>query len=348
MEENKKTERKVIRISRKKLIWGIVVLVLILIAGGYIYIRNSAKTGRYPMYESVGSLDSSFKSTSNSIMPSRPYDDNYRYQNQNPSITDTREFLKTSYNSTLKTRDVSGVTTQVKNTIKAADGRVDNFYSSEKYGRISFVVAKSKFEAFKNEIEGIVHKKLYTESISSENLLGEKQGIEGQLSDANQSLDSLISQRTELTNSHNKTSSSLSKDLDRINGELSKLSDNMLVEKNAQTLISLQNQKTLLNGQYADEKQKLIEENKNYVVTKQNLDQMISGESGSIKNIKKQDGQFTDNIETVNGYIVIEWCSFWEMATIFSPVHPTLVIIILIIVSIIGFRKRLPKVVIEK
>ena len=60
------------------------------------------------------------------------------------------------------------------------------------------------------------------------------------------------------------------------------------------------------------------------------LDAMISNASNNVTNINKQDDQLIDNVETVNGYVAIEWVSLWEMARIFSPIHPTLVIIILV------------------
>jgi len=344
MQENKQIKRRVIRISRKKLIWGIVILVLVLIFGGYIYIRNEARFGASPMYESVGSFNSSSKGIGSSIMPSASYDDSYGYQNQRPSIKDTREFLKTNYDATIKTRDVSDVVKQVKNIVKGADGRVDQFNSSLKYGRVSFVVAKSKFDAFKDEVESITHKKLYTESISSQNLLGEKQGIEGQIVDANQSLDSLIAQRTELTNTHNKTVGVFNKEMTRINGELATIRTSINLEKNTQILVSLHNQEASLVEQYAYQKQKLTEENKSYASKKESFDAMISNASNNLTSINKQDGQFMDNIETVNGYVSVEWISLWEMAVIFSPIHPTLIIIILIIVFFVCNRKKMPKV----
>ncbi|KKP60332.1 MAG: hypothetical protein UR64_C0011G0027, partial [Candidatus Nomurabacteria bacterium GW2011_GWE1_35_16] len=43
-------------------------------------------------------------------------------------------------------------------------------------------------------------------------------------------------------------------------------------------------------------------------------------------------------------YVSAQWISLWEMAVIFSPIHPTLVIIILIILGFVLFRKRMPKV----
>lgn len=346
MEENKQTERRVITISRKKLIISVVVLAVIVLIGGWAVLSVSRNSFGVSSMESALPMVTG-GSSSNKMMNSNS-SDYYRYQEQDSSIKDTREFLKTNYSSTIKTRDVSDVVKQVKNIVKGADGRIDEFNTSEKYGRVRFVVAKSKFDDFRDEVESITHKKLYTESISSQNLLTEKQGIEGQISDTTQSLDSLISQKTELTNSHNKTVISLNKELSRINTELVKVRASIVAEKDSQILVSLRNQEASLVSQYGYQKQKLTEENNSYSSKNQNFDFMINNVNNNLTNINKQDDKFMDNIETVNGFVSAQWVSYWELAVIFLPIHPTWIIIILIIASFVIFRKRMPKVVIQK
>lgn len=342
MEENKQTERRVIKISRKKLIISIVVLVVFLLIAGWgvlSVVRNSF---------GVGSMETALP-----MMPNGSYSNkmmssdsafNYGYQREDSSINDTREFMKTSYNSTIKIRDVSGVVKEVKNIVKGADGRVDEFNSSEKYGRVRFVVAKSKFDAFRDEIESITHKKLYTESISSENLLSDKQNIEGQILDASTSLSSLTSQRETLVSNHTKEVNSLNKELVRINGDLAKVRANIALLKPNEINVSYSQQEASLVEQQTNQTQNIYQENKNYLIKKQNLDNLINNANANLGSANKQDDKFTDNIETVNGYVNVEWVSLWEMAVIFSPIHPTWIIIILIIAPFVIFRKRMPKV----
>lgn len=66
----------------------------------------------------------------------------------------------------------------------------------------------------------------------------------------------------------------------------------------------------------------------------------------NLKNIEKTDEQFTDDIETVNGTVNVSWVTLWQMAEIFSPIHPTLVVIIIIIIGWFYFRHKsyVPKV----
>ena len=346
MEENKIIERKVIKISKKKLIWGIVILGIVLIVGWFILSIMTSTFG--VSRDGIKNMSGSTKSIQG--LPGLPemgesvYPDSYRYPDQDASIKDTREFLKTSYSSSIKTRDVSDVVKEVKNIVKGADGRVDEFSSSEKYGRVRFVVAKSKFDAFKDEVESITHKKLYTESISSQNLLTEKQGIEGQILDASTSLSSLTSQRDTLIASHTKAINSMNKELARINGDLAKVRANIALLKPNEINVSFNQQGASLVEQQTNQTQNINQENKNYSIQKKNLDDLISNANANLGNANKQDDKFTDNIETVNGYVSAQWISLWEMAVIFSPIHPTLVIIILIILGFVLFRKRMPKV----
>ncbi len=349
MEENKQTEvvgRKVIKISRSKFRWSLAFLAVILVAFIVVLMMSFSLNG----YRGKSSIQSIVPSMGLNEIGSyndvaMPYpNDNYRYQEQNPSITDTREFLKTYYNADIKTRDVSDVTKQIKNIVKGADGRVDSFSSGDKYGHVRFVVAKSKFDAFRDEIESITHKKLYTEDISSENLLGQKQGIEGQIIDANQSLDSLIAKRTELENNHNKIVTSINKELTSINSQLVSVRSSISLEKEVSILTALRNQETSIVQQQTYQKKKLSDENINYQSQHQNFDAMISNASNNVTNANKTDTKFMDNIETVNGSVDVRWISLWEMAVIFAPIHPTLIIIILIIIAIVLMRRRIPKV----
>src|SRR3989344_2652461 len=131
MENN---NQKVIRISRKKLIIALVILVVFGLVIGIIL--NSLSTARM---KSVSSPETGM------AFPD--------YYNDQSDITDTREFLKTSYSATLKTRDVPEMAKEVKNAIRDVEGRIDNINSSEKYGQISFVVPKSRFEEFRSAVE---------------------------------------------------------------------------------------------------------------------------------------------------------------------------------------------------
>lgn len=341
-------ERRIIKISRKKFKWTVIVVVVLFI-GLFLFLvaissLSSARSKSSSSYDSAVMSPSSSSYGDSGGETQNINSDYYRYREQNPSISDTREFLKTSYSSNIQTRDVSEVVTDVKNIVKGADGRIDSIISGEKYGRVSFVVAKSKFDAFRDEIESITHKKLYTENISSENLLSEKQGIEEQTSNVVESLDGLISEKNSLLVAHNKTVSDINKELAKIQSELTKVRANISVEENVEILASLRSQETLYIKQYAVSKQKITDENNIYATKVNKIDNQINYQNKNLTNINKQDVKFMDNVETVNGYVSVSWISLWSMAVIFAPIHPTWIIIILIILGVVLLRKKAPRV----
>ncbi len=349
MDENK-NERKVIKISKKKFIITTVIIVVFLLMGAWAAL--SVMTNTF-------SVGSSRNITGSNMMPSVPsINDNGLYNSemmppdyydrgyQKPTITDTREFLKTNYSADIKTRNVSKVIKDVTNIVKGADGRIDNSYSSEKSGRISFVVAKSKFDDFKNQIESLTHEKLYTETISSENLLNQKQNIEEQTGNIVNTLANLQSQKTNLENQHTQSVSVINKELTRIKAELVAIRAVMSTSTEPLVLESFTKQESSLVKQENTQKTKLINENNSYVAQSQSLDNSISNYNNGLTNVIEQDSQFTDNIETVNGSINVGWVSLWEIAKIFSPIHPTIIVIALVILLWIYLKRRgtIPKV----
>lgn len=352
-------ERKVIKISRKKLVMIPIVLVVLLAAAWFVLhlISNTFSVGPARIREQAVPC---IPNPISGITCDDSYGGNYdvkinnglggaNYYSNEPTIEDTREFLKTNYRSTIKTRDVSNTVTSVKNIVAGSDGRVDGFNSSEKYGYVSFIVAKSKFENLRNQIEKITHKKLYTENVSAQNLLGQKQNIEQQQSTSLDNLGNLNTQLTNLTSVHNQTVTYINQQLNSIKNQLTSLRANIAVTTDANVLVSLRNQETLLMQQQSTQNTKLDNENKTYQSQKTSLESQINSWNNNLTNVNKQDIAFANNIETVNGYVTVDWVSYWDMIKIYSPIHPTFIIIILIIIAIVLFRKnkRLPKIILE-
>lgn len=337
MDEIKPDTRKVIKISRKKFVVVTIIVVIVLIFLGILSLSKSrtiyTEMGNAP---SVSSLSENLDRSKSAEMMPNYYDGGYGQ----PSVTDTREFLKTSYSATIKTRDVSGVVKDVKNVIKGSDGRIDNFYSSEKRGQISFVVPKSKFDAFRDEIEAITHSKLYSENISSQNLLSQKQSIEEQTNSIVKTLGDLNKEKETIATKHNQIISPINNELSRIQTELITIRANISNTSDSSAILALRNQETILINEDTVQRQKLSTENSNYLAQKQNLEYLIANYNESLTSVNKQDSQFTDNIETVNGSINVNWVSLWEITKIFSPIHPVIIIIILIFLIWICLKRR--------
>ncbi len=192
-------------------------------------------------------------------------------------------------------------------------------------------MAKSKFEAFRTEVEALTHKKLYVESISSQNLLGQKQDIEKRTSNIVGSLDKLTQQRTALVTAHTQTVDAIQRELTRISTELTAVRTQIVNTTNTQAIASLRDQEATLVSEDAGERERLSAENNNYASKKQNLNAQIANYNASLTTVTQKDQQFTDNIETVNGSVYVRWVSLWEFISIFSPISPIIIVVLFVI-----------------
>ncbi|MDP9248893.1 MAG: hypothetical protein M3M85_00035 [bacterium] len=275
--------------------------------------------------------------TSNVIYPDydRPY-----YQND-PSAEDTREFMKVYYNTEIRTRDVKDVTRDVKSAIRDVDGRIDNLNESPKYAYISFVVPKSKFENFKEEIEDLAHKKLIIENTSSSNLLGQKQNIEEQEKNAKSRLAELKKELDNLNKSHAAAVKTFQNSINANALELIRVRDAMAKTSDQTALAALKAQETNLVKNSANLTQNLNSENQSFNNQSQNLKAQIENTDKELENVAERDEDFTDNIETVSGSISVQWVSVWQLAKAFSPIHPIWeIVIILLLVGYLLKRKN--------
>ncbi|OHA36663.1 MAG: hypothetical protein A3H57_03465 [Candidatus Taylorbacteria bacterium RIFCSPLOWO2_02_FULL_43_11] len=258
--------------------------------------------------------------------------------------------MKTNYLAEIKVRDVSKVVNDVKNIVKGSDGRVDNFQSSEKKGYISFVVPKRNFDSFRDQVEALTHRRLYSENISSENLLGTKQTIETQTTAVVSELESLNRQKDALDKKHTQTVSAINAELARIKTELT------LARKNISLLIGTttdaallsywRDQEGSLTSQDSVQRQKLSSENSSYSYEKKDLDNQIAYQNSSLSYLSSQDTAFMNNVETVSGSVNVQWISWWQLARVFSPIHPTWIILILAVavVAFLYHKKYIPKI----
>lgn len=264
-------------------------------------------------------------------------------------IDDTREFLKTSYSSIIKTRDVQSVVTSVKNIVKGNDGRVDNISSSELNGYVYFVVPKSKFEAFRTEVEALTHKKLYSENSSSQNLLGQKQSIEEQTGNIKKSLESLEAQKEALKVSHAKTVATINKELQSIRTQLASIRKQIAETTDNDALNSLRSQESSYVSRETMQKQKLSTENSQYTAQNSSLETQITYQNTNLENVNKQDENFTENIETVDGSVDVRWVSIWQLIKIFSPIPAEILVALLVIIiwNILAKLNVVPKFVLE-
>lgn len=320
----------------------IAVLIWFLLFAGFTIINGSigVSVGDDVSYNEITTIDFDGGGSRTLANPMRQsFGSNWFNQNENGSIADTREFMKVSYSGNIKTRDVKDTARDVRGIIRDMEGRVDSENVNEKYGYINFVIPKSNFDDFRDEIESITHKKLYTENTSSQNLLSQKQNIEEQNNITTKSLIELQNELKTLSVKHTQTVATLKKELATIQKQLADTRKRISETKDSSLLTNLYLQESYEQTGENQANQRINSENTQYANQKNALDQAISANKGTLQNIATQDQKFTENVETVNGSINIQWVNLWQLAQIFSPIPPLLVIVFLLVVIWYILRK---------
>lgn len=276
-----------------------------------------------------------------SMAPTMPPTGNYnRGGYGQPDITDTREFLKVSYSAKIQTRDVSEIVKDVKGAVREAKGRIDSENTDDKRGYVSFVVPKSNFENFRTEIESITHKKLYTENVAAQNLLTQKQGIETQMQAATSSLATLEQQKKNLDAKHLQVINSITKELTSVKNQLAVVEQSLSQTNDVAQINVLYNQQSSLLTIQANLVNNKNIENSDYNSQNQSLVNQIGWAKNNVGQVQKQDTEFGNNIETVSGHVDVSWISMWSLAVLYSPIHPTIIIIVLALVLLFILNRK--------
>ncbi len=228
-------------------------------------------------------------------------------------VTDTREFLKTDYSATMRTRDVSGLTARAETTIRGYGGRIDQSSSADKNGYIQFVVPLSKFNDFRNELEHLVPSRFITIQISTQNMLPQKQDIEATQKQVEQHISDLQVARSKVVASHAITAKSLQVRINVAQVELNAL--RALPNPGA----TQQARMATLSSTIASLQSSLASENTSYANTLASYDAQIKYANTSLTAVKTQDQALLDTVATVRGTINIEWISLWDIARLYLP-----------------------------
>jgi hypothetical protein len=234
------------------------------------------------------------------------------YNQGTVDVTDTREFLKIFYSAQMKTRDVGGLSRRVETTVKGYEGRIDNEQLAQKSAYLTFVVPQSKYDQFRDELEGLVGKRFLQISINSENKLGQKQSIEEQAASASSTLASYQSQRSALVKAHQGRLGELEAQIDRENAYLANLREQA---PSAQRDADIKNVQAIILGYQSQ----IDSENSSYTTKLASLDANIKYAKDWQAAVAKNDQSFMNDIETVQGSVSITWVSLWDIAQLYLP-----------------------------
>jgi uncharacterized protein DUF4349 len=242
--------------------------------------------------------------------------------------SDNREFLKTGYNSSIKTRHVPELAGRLQTTVRGFGGRVDSASSSPEYGTVSFVVPASQFEAFRNEVKNLAGARFYTEQTTSQNLLPQKRSIEDQQKAGQENLSQLQTNRGQLTAAHNSNVASLQAQIDAAAKQLA----GTPAEQEPQRR-HLQNQITSLKG-------RLDIENKNYAVQLGSLDSQIQDANATLENLDRQTSALLDNVATVSGSVSLSRIGWWGILNLYIPAYWISLGLLALAITIYFIQKR--------
>lgn len=253
-------------------------------------------------------------------------------------LNDNREFLKYYYSATVKTRNVGEISGRLQTVIRGYGGRVDSVSSGEKFGSISFVVPKKSLETFKVEVTQIAGAKFIVENIASQNYLSDKRNIEVGIQGSNSSLDQLKRDRESSQKNHSLAVRTINDGINSLSSQISQVRTDIASGRGNKNeleawLIGLEKQKSGLITS-------LNEENARYTQVKNRLDSQINSFEQSVKDLNKQDAQLIDNVETVNGTLILNWISIWSLLNIYTNGFwlPGLLVVFAIIALFISRR----------
>ncbi|MCB9809096.1 hypothetical protein H6776_01730 [Candidatus Nomurabacteria bacterium] len=259
------------------------------------------------------------------------------------NVTDNREFIKISYNGNIKTRKVTYMTEEAMDIIRRLGGRIDSFNSDNKYGYVSFILPKSRFEDFRDDIAELAHPKLYTEKISGQNMLDQKIALEQEEQQIIKNLASLLDSQEYLENTSSQRIARLDREIAGAQDRIALLRDTLIeVADGTNEHTQLRSYIDQYQQQLTTLRQARNQEKVNFAQENTMLVNRVSGTHGELADNEDAQQTLLDDVETVEGNLSINYQSRWNIARNAWPIRPGWVLLILlVIVKIVLCRMRL-------
>jgi len=261
------------------------------------------------------------------------------YFTDEASVVDTREYLKLNYSAEMKTRTVEKKSRQIETMVRGYGGRIDSLNVNNKYANISFVLPKKSLDLFQNELRGLVREKYFSESLSSNNLLPQKQNIEKNTENNLIKLSDLQAQRDLMTKKHEQLVAGWQKEINGLTKNISELRAEVATDTVRQRIVTEQIRGLTERKNYLN--QKIVRENVEFQNRLDSIDGRISQTNQVVEQWQDQDEKLLADVETVQCNVFIRWISVWDMVNLYVPVVRVLVVVfILVIVGYFVFGRR--------
>jgi len=192
---------------------------------------------------------------------------------------------------------------------------------SDKYGYLNFAVPADKFDAFQSQIRGLVGSRFIVETINTQNLLPQKQTIEQQKKNMEETATQLKQGRNQLNSSHKLIVASIQSKIDRIEKDLTALKIKLDVTSDPAKREALKAQEKDLLTEKAGRENELSNENSIYTKKFNSLNVQIRDNEVALASLTKQDQDLIDTVATVRGTIYLNWISIWEVVRLYVPIN---------------------------
>lgn len=253
-------------------------------------------------------------------------------------ITDAREFMKTNYHARLRSRDVAETWQRVQTLVRGTGGRVDAANLGQRYGYIAFAIPAEKFSAWRDELRAAVPlARFFTEDISAENLLPEKQVIESRTDEASEQFGRRRADRETLGRAHRRTIGLLQSKLAVITNKLSEL-DKVISDDAIEKANQAAHKQELIKEEL-NLRAQIKEENNVYAGKLAVLNGQISNAKSQLNQLARQDQALRDAVATVAGTISIDWISIFQIIALYLPAY-WLSLLLLLAAAVAFWRHR--------
>lgn len=234
-------------------------------------------------------------------------------------ITDRREFLKTNYNATLRTRKIIDLTQHIQTIIRGFGGRVDASSAATQWGQVAFAVPADRFEPFRREIKSLVPARFIIEAIHADNLLPQKRSIEEQEAYVTKVLTELKAKRESVVTTHTEAIRSLQNRIAVIMKDIARLRAEVTDNPQRKAEIAAEEQRLL--RQVRSLEGGVAAENTAHANHIAQIDSKIKSNETMLEGIRTEDTQLIDSVATVEGHISLEWISIGEMIHLYVPLY---------------------------
>lgn len=224
------------------------------------------------------------------------------YLEESPA-TDSREYLKTDYTTTARTRYVVKNAERLETIVRGFGGRIDLSSKQDAGAQVSFVLPVARLDAFRNEVKLLFGEKFVDEHIQTDNLLPQKRGLEDEAKTTDEQIAALQGERDKLTTAHEQTVGTLQAQIKANGIEQGKLRAEM--QNHPEEALFLQGRIAELGRLNSSLQTRLSTENVNYAAVLSTLSSQIKNAQSAKDSVQTQDDTLLDTVATVRGTITL-------------------------------------------